>query len=59
MIIELGPAERDLVTDLLEKELEDIRSELHHTQVHGYREALKDREKLVRDLLEKMKRSPS
>jgi hypothetical protein len=55
MIIELGPAERDLVTDLLEKELEDIRSELHHTQVHGYREALKDREKLVRGLLEKMK----
>jgi hypothetical protein len=55
MTIELGPAERDIVTELLEKELEDMRSELHHTQVHGYREALKDREKLVRDLLEKMK----
>lgn len=59
MTIELGPAERDIVMDLLEKELEDMRSELHHTQAHGYREALKDREKLVRDLLEKMKRSPS
>jgi hypothetical protein len=55
MTIELGPAERDIVTELLETELEDMRSELHHTQVHGYREALKDREKLVRDLLEKMK----
>ncbi|MCK7476634.1 MAG: hypothetical protein M0C28_03015 [Candidatus Moduliflexus flocculans] len=49
------PGRKDLVTDLLESELEDIRSELHHTQVHGYREALKDREKLVRGLLEKMK----
>lgn len=55
MSIELGPAERDLLGELLEKELEEVRSELHHTQAHDYKEALRVRESLVRDLLAKLK----
>jgi len=51
MPIELSALEKDLITDLLEKELEDIRSELHHTQGHGYKDTLKERELLIRGLL--------
>ncbi len=51
MPIELDPLEKDLITNLLEKELEEIRTELHHTQGHGYKDTLKERELLVRGLL--------
>jgi hypothetical protein len=34
MHIDLTQAESELLAGLLEKELEDIRSELHHTQRH-------------------------
>jgi hypothetical protein len=51
MPIELDPLEKDLVTNLLEKELEEIRSEIHHTQGHGYKDTLRERELLVRGLL--------
>jgi nicotinamide riboside kinase len=54
MSIELGPKERELLGELLEKELEEVRSELHHTQAHGYKETLKEREQLVRELLAKL-----
>ena len=37
MPIDLSQQEKDIVTGLLEKELEDIRSEFHHTQGHGYK----------------------
>lgn len=51
MPVELNALERELIANLLEKELEDIRSELHHTQNHEYKDNLKEREGLVRDLL--------
>lgn len=54
MPIELMPMEKDLLVNLLEKELEEIRSELHHTQGHGYKDTLKERELLVRGLLAKL-----
>ena len=54
MPIELDPLEKDLITDLLEKEFEEIRSELHHTRGHDYKESIKEREKLVRGLLSKL-----
>lgn len=55
MAIELSKAEKELLATILEKELEEIRSELHHTQDHSYRENVKEREELVRDLLAKLK----
>ena len=52
---QLSRAEKDLVTRLLEDELEEIRTELHHAQVHDYKESIREREKLARDLLAKLK----
>jgi hypothetical protein len=54
MVIDLSPIEAELLASLLEKELDDIRSELHHTRGHDYKENLKVREGLVRGLLAKL-----
>ena len=37
MAIELSKPEKELLAAILEKELEDVRSELHHTQDHEYK----------------------
>jgi hypothetical protein len=55
MAIDLSEPERELLAALLEKELEDIRSELHHTQGHDFKDTLKEREALVRGLLARMR----
>jgi len=55
MPFELKPEERDLLVWLLEKEIEEIRSEIHHTASHDYKNGLKDREKQIQDLLERLK----
>lgn len=55
MAIDLTETERELLTSLLEKELEDVRSELHHTQGHDYKDTLKAREALVRGLLARVR----
>jgi hypothetical protein len=51
MIIDLSQDEKNIVAGLLEKELDEIRSELRHTQGHDYKEGLKGREAQVRGLL--------
>jgi hypothetical protein len=55
MPLDLNREERDFLADLLEKELEDIRSEFHHTQGHEFKESLRTRENLVRDILAKLR----
>jgi len=54
MDINLSDPEKELLTDILERELEDVRSEFHHTQAFDYRERLKERESRVRGLLTKL-----
>jgi hypothetical protein len=54
MAIDLSKPEQELLVALLETELDDVRSELHHTQAFDYKETLKDREGLVRGLLAKL-----
>ena len=54
MPIELTATERELVKSLLDQELEDTRSELHHTQNHEYRDNLKERERVIREVLAKL-----
>ena len=54
MPIDLTAAERELMKSLLEQEFEDIRSELHHTQNHEYRDNLKERERVIREVLAKL-----
>jgi hypothetical protein len=55
MTIDLTGQEKDLLAELLDKELEDVRSELHHTQVFEYKEKLRCREELVRGLWIKLR----
>lgn len=55
MPIELTREEKEMLVGLLEKELDETRTESRHTESHGYKEDLKDREKRVRDLLKKLK----
>jgi len=50
----LSKAEWALVVELLERELHDLPGELHHTRVTSYREELKRRSELVKNLLERL-----
>jgi hypothetical protein len=54
MVIEMSPTEKELLTTILEKELEEVRSEFHHTRDHEYKDTVQEREKLVRSLLKKL-----
>jgi hypothetical protein len=55
MAIDLNESEREFLVSLLERELEDVRTELHHTQGHDYKDTLKAREALVRELLARVR----
>lgn len=54
MSVEMSAEERELVAELLDQELEDVRSEQHHTQAFDYKESLRRREVLIRGLLAKL-----
>jgi hypothetical protein len=54
---QLSEAEWTLVRELLERELHDLPAEVHHTRVTSYREELKRRAGMVKNLLERL-RSP-
>jgi hypothetical protein len=55
MSVELSREEQELVASLLEREFEEVRSEIHHTKSHDYKDILKEREKLVQSLLARLK----
>jgi hypothetical protein len=55
MAIDLTKPETELLQSVLEKELEEVRSEQHHTQAHEYKESLRERETLVRGLLARLR----
>ena len=55
MPVELSPEEKELLVSLLESESEEVRSEIHHTSNLEYKDGLKEREKLVRGLLGRLK----
>ncbi len=54
MPIELSPQEKEILAGLLARELDDVRSELRHTQGHEFKDSLKEREKLLRILSAKL-----
>lgn len=54
MNIEISTVARDLLLELLQSEMGEVRQEIHHTKTHEFRDKLKEREKLIRDLIEKM-----
>jgi hypothetical protein len=51
----LDTKEAELLTRLLERSLEDIRREIHHTDRAAFKAVLKTDEVLMRDLLGKLK----
>jgi hypothetical protein len=55
MPVELSPEEKDLLVGLLEREIEEIRTEIHHTRSYDYKDSLKEREKLLNGLLVRLK----
>jgi len=48
--IEVHSEELDLIESMLSYQFEDIRSEIHHSRNHEFREALKRKEAVIRGL---------
>ena len=55
MPIELSSEEKEILVGLLEREFEDVRTEIRHTKNHDYKDGLKERERRVHDLIERLK----
>jgi hypothetical protein len=55
----LSEAEWALVIELLEREYHELPGELHHTRLTSYREELKRRAEVVKNLLERLRSSRS
>lgn len=51
----LSEAEWALLVELLEREMEDLPVEIHHTQISSYRDDLRNRRDMIRDLLERLR----
>jgi hypothetical protein len=55
MNIEISQEEKKLMGDILSKELEDTRVEVHHTKNRDYKTILKREENILRNLLDRFK----
>jgi len=53
--INLADNEQAFLIEMLEREIPNLRQEIHHTDAYDYREFLKEREKLIHELLSKFK----
>jgi len=53
--INLADNEQAFLIEMLEREIPNLRQEIHHTDDYDYREFLKEREELIRELLSKFK----
>ncbi len=51
----LSEAEWAVVIDLLEREYHDLPGEIRHTRIASYRDELKHRAEVVKNLLERLK----
>lgn len=54
MILELGDEERDLLIDIPTGRLEELREEVYHAPVSSYKDSLKEREAMVKQLLTRL-----
>jgi len=55
MDLYLDAKEMELLTGLLQRRLDDLRREIHHTDSRAFREALRSDEALIGGLLDKVK----
>jgi len=53
--ITLSDKEQQLLIELLDREIPNLRDEILHTDEHDYREFLKEREASIKELLERLK----
>ena len=54
MHVELSPEEYRLLTELLERDLGDLREEIHRTEAYDYKRALMARKQTLAGLIEKL-----
>jgi hypothetical protein len=55
MKIEVTQEEKSIIEELLSKELSDLPIEIHHCRTNEYKTMLKDKQKHVEDLFERIK----
>ncbi len=55
MQVELTAAEQELLANLLDNALRDLKEEIYMTETYDYKEQLKERENLMAGLLTKVK----
>ncbi|MBN1375021.1 MAG: hypothetical protein JXA01_02575 [Dehalococcoidia bacterium] len=55
MTVKFSEKELSLLTVLLIKEAAELKVEVHHTRNHEYREILKEREKQIAEMLNRLK----
>jgi hypothetical protein len=51
----LSDKEQQLLVELLDREIPNLRDEILHTDDHEYRESLKERESSIKELLRRLK----
>jgi hypothetical protein len=54
MMLEVTDQEREMLTLLLRRELDELGPEIHHTWRRDYREDLKDEKRIMADLLHRL-----
>ena len=54
MNINLTEEEKSFLLGILEKEIEDTKSEIHHSDNHDFKEELKKRIKFVQEIADKL-----
>ncbi len=51
------PAEKNLLEEVLAEAIADLRTEITHTDIHEYKEQLKQRKQILSNCLEKVRHS--
>lgn len=58
MRVELSPEEYRLLTELLERDLGELKEEIHRTEAYDYKQALLARRRTLAGLIEKLGATP-
>ncbi|MCP4246427.1 MAG: hypothetical protein GY778_05195 [bacterium] len=57
MNVELSERERELLVQLIDREVSDLGPEIRHTQTYNYRDELKDEKRVLADLARRLRRN--
>jgi hypothetical protein len=58
MLFDLSIPEHDLLVEMLTQELDDLASEIHHTDERTYRGELRAKREVIRHLVERLQMQP-